>query len=145
MQSRSLIRCIWRALVVASLVFVATASGAADRIVIIGHAALHKIDAATVQRIYMGKVVMVDGTPVVPFNVAPGQAMRQRFLADYLQQDEDKFTAYWTVRRYVGKGAPPREVKDTAAMLEQINKTPGALGYIEEGDVTPGMNVLLRK
>ena len=30
-------------------------------------------------------------------------------------------------------------------MVEQINKTPGAIGYVDEGDVTPGMNVLLRK
>lgn len=123
----------------------ASAAWAGDHVVIIGHSTLRKLDAATVQRIYTGKVVEVDGAAVVPFNAAPGQAVRQRFLADYLQQDEDKFVAYWTVRRYVGKGTPPREVKDTAAMIEQISKTPGAIGYVDESDVTPGMNVLLRK
>lgn len=118
---------------------------AGDHVVIIGHASMRKLDLATLQRIYTGKVVEIDGSPVTPLNAAPSQAVRQRFLNDYLQQDEEKFVAYWTVRRYVGKGTPPREVKDTATMVEQVNKTPGAIGYVDENDVTPGMNVLLRK
>lgn len=141
----SLQRIKRRALITLALVACATSGWAGEHVVVIGHANVRKLDAITVQRIYMGKIVEVDGTPVVPLNVAPGQVVRQRFLADYLQQDEDKFVAYWTVRRYVGKGTPPREVKDAAAMVEQINKTPGAIGYVDEGDVTPGMNVLLRK
>ncbi len=118
---------------------------AGDRIVIIGHASMRKLDVVTVQRIYTGKVIEIDGSPVTPFNAAPNQATRQRFLNDYLQQDEEKFVAYWTVRRYVGKGTPPREVKDTAAMIDQVSKTPGAIGYVDESDVTPSMNVLLKK
>jgi ABC-type phosphate transport system substrate-binding protein len=141
----SLQRIKRRALIALGLIACAASALAGDHVVIIGHANVRKLDAITVQRIYMGKIVEVDGTPVVPLNAAPGQAPRQRFLADYLQQDEDKFVAYWTVRRYVGKGTPPREVKDSAAMVEQVSKTPGAIGYVDEGDVTPGMNVLLRK
>lgn len=114
-------------------------------VVVVAHANMHKLDLPTLQRIYTGKVIEVGGVSVSPINLKAGQPLRQRFLADYLQQDEDKFVAYWTVRRYVGKGTPPREVKDAAAMVEQINKTPGAIGYVDESDVTPGMNVLLRK
>jgi ABC-type phosphate transport system substrate-binding protein len=118
---------------------------AGDRVVIIGHASMRKLDMVTVQRIYTGKVVEIDGSPVTPLNAAPSQATRQRFLTDYLQQDEEKFVAYWTVRRYVGKGTPPREVKDTASMIDLVSKTPGAIGYVDEADVTPAMNVLLKK
>lgn len=117
----------------------------ADHVVVIGYPTMRKLDLITLQRIYTGKVIEIDGNPVTPLNAQPNQAVRQRFLSDYLQEDEDKFVAYWTVRRYVGKGTPPREVKDTASMIEQVNKTPGAIGYIDEADVTPGMNVLLRK
>ena len=118
---------------------------AADRIVVIGHANVHKIDLATVQRIFMGKTIEVDGVRVQPANGAPNLVARQRFLSQYLQTDEDQYVAYWTVRRYVGKGTPPHEVKQTAEMIEFVSKTPGAIGYVDEADVQPGMNVVLRK
>ena|SRR3990167_6800118 len=122
-----------------------TLSHAADRIVVIGHASVRKIDLITVQRIFTGKTIEVDGVRVRPANGAPNLVARQRFLSQYLQTDEDQYVAYWTVRRYVGKGTPPHEVKQTAEMLEFVSKTPGAIGYVDEADVLPGMNVLLRK
>lgn len=109
----------------------------------LGHANVRKIDLTTVQRIFMGKTIEVDG--VRPANGAPSLVARQRFLSQYLQTDEDQYVAYWTVRRYVGKGTPPHEVKQTAEMIEFVSKTPGAIGYIDEADVLPGMNVVLRK
>ncbi|MDI1259132.1 hypothetical protein [Aquabacterium sp.] len=118
---------------------------AADRIVVIGHANVRKIDLTTVQRIFMGKTIEVDGVRVRPANGTPNLVARQRFLSQYLQTDEDQYVAYWTVRRYVGKGTPPHEVKQTAEMIEFVSKTPGAIGYVDEADVLPGMNVVLRK
>jgi hypothetical protein len=120
-------------------------SHAADRIVVIAHPSVHKMDLATVQRIFMGKAIEVDGVRVSPTNGAATLPIRQRFLAQYLQTDEDQYVAYWTVRRYVGKGTPPHEVRQTAEMIDFVNKTPGAVGYIDEADLQAGMNVVLRK
>ncbi|HIV69508.1 MAG TPA: hypothetical protein H9903_01110 [Candidatus Aquabacterium excrementipullorum] len=122
-----------------------TLAQAADRIVVIGHANVRKLDQATLQRIFTGKTIEVDGVRVQPVNAAPGTAVRQRFLSQYLQTDEDQYVGYWTVRRYVGKGTPPPEVKQGAEMVDMVGKTPGAIGYIDEADLQPGMNVLLRK
>jgi ABC-type phosphate transport system substrate-binding protein len=118
---------------------------AAERVVVIAHANVHKLDLTTVQRIFTGKTIEVDGVRVLPANVAPNMVARQRFLSQYLQTDEDQYVAYWTVRRYVGKGTPPHEVKQTSEMIEFVSKTPGAIGYVDESDVPPGMNVVLRK
>jgi ABC-type phosphate transport system substrate-binding protein len=114
-------------------------------VVIVGHPALRKLDLQTVQRIYTGKVVEVDGVPVQPINAPPGQLLRQRFLSDYLQQNEGSYVAYWTVRRYVGKGAPPRELTPVAEVLSQVASTPGAIAYVDEADVTSAVSVLLRR
>ena len=62
----------------------------------------------------------------------------------FLNQDEDKFTAYWTVRRYIGKGAPPREMSKSSDIIRFVTSTPGAIGYIDESELRPGLNVLLR-
>jgi ABC-type phosphate transport system substrate-binding protein len=131
---------------IAALMVLCTWSAwAGDRVVIIGHASMRKLDLVTLQRIYTGKVVEIDGNPVIPINAPPNQSIRQRFLSEYLQQDEEKFVAYWTVRRYVGKGTPPREIGDTAALIAYVQKTPGAIAYVDANEVTSAMTVLLRK
>ena len=57
---------------------------------------------------------------------------------------EEKYTAYWTVRRYIGKGASPHELTSSADVINFVKSTPGAIGYIDEADVPPGINVLLK-
>ena len=77
-------------------------------VLVIGHAGLPRLDAATLQRLYTGRAVEVAGIPVTVVNAPAGSALRQRFLAQVLQQDDDQYRAYWTVRRHVGQGVPPR-------------------------------------
>lgn len=117
---------------------------AGEGVVVIGHANVKRLDALTVARIYTGKVIEVDGVPVTAINANIGSDVRARFLQAYLNQDEDKYTAYWTVRRYIGKGASPRELAKGSDVIRFVTSTPGAIGYIEEADLRPGLNVLLR-
>ena len=114
-------------------------------VVVVANANVHKLDVQTVQRIYTGKVIEVAGVPVAPVNLHEGHPVRQRFLADYLQQNEDNYLAYWTVRRYVGKGVPPRELASAAEVISYVQSTPGAVAYLDEADVPASMNVVLRK
>jgi hypothetical protein len=114
-------------------------------VVVVANVNVHKLDVQTVQRIYTGKVIEVAGVPVAPVNWHVGQSARQRFLADYLQQNEDNYLAYWTVRRYVGKGVPPREVGSVTEVINYVLSTPGAVAYLDEADVPASMNVVLRK
>lgn len=118
---------------------------AADgEVLVIAHPSVPALDVATVNRLYTGRAIEVGGSPVTVVNAAAGTSLRQRFLSAVLQQDEDKYRAYWTVRRHVGKGVPPRELKSTAEMLEYVQNTPGAVGYIDAADLKPGVKVVLR-
>ncbi|MBI3380456.1 MAG: hypothetical protein HY019_00490 [Aquabacterium sp.] len=114
-------------------------------VVVVAHANMHKLDLPTLQRIYTGKVIEVGGVSVSPINLRAGQPLRQRFLSDYLQQTDDAYVAYWTVRRYVGKGVPPRELPTVADVISYVQSTPGAVAYLDEADVPASMNVVLRK
>lgn len=114
-------------------------------VVLIGHANVPKLDDSAVQKIYSGKVVEVAGITVAAVNQRSGNALRHQFLQTYMNQDEEKYTAYWTVRRYIGKGVPPRELAGSAEVISYVLTTPGALGYIDESELKPGLNVLLRK
>ena len=118
--------------------------GAIDGVVVIGHASIKRLDAATLARIYTGRVIEVDGVAVTAINANSGSEVRTRFLQMFLNQDEDKYTAYWTVRRYIGKGASPREMGKSSDVIRFVTSTPGAIGYIDASDLQPGLNILLR-
>lgn len=102
----------------------------ANAIVVIGHASVARIDASTLQRLYTGRAIEVAGNPVSPTNLALGHPLRERFLSQVLGQDNDKYVAYWTVRRHIGKGIPPREFRTPAEVIDHVQATPGAVGYI---------------
>jgi len=127
-----------------ALAAASTSAHAADGVVVIGHENVKHLDARTVARIYTGRVIEVDGVSVTAINANVGNPVREHFLRIYLDQDEDKYTAYWTVRRYIGKGASPREFGNTNDIINFVTTTPGAVGYIKESDIRPGLNVLLR-
>lgn len=113
-------------------------------VVVVAHSGVRKLDIATVERIYSGKVVELDGQPVVPVNLPPQHPLRQRFLKDFMQRDEPSYLAYWTVRRYVGKGAPPKEVSNSAEVIQHVLNNPGAIGYMEESEVPHGVSIIVR-
>lgn len=117
-----------------------------EPLLVIGHAGVPKVDAATVARLYTGRAIEAGDQPVTVYHLAPGHALRARFLAVCLQSDEERNRAYWTVRRHVGKGTPPRELASLAQMLEVVTRTPGAVGYVDAATAAAdkGLNVLCR-
>ncbi len=117
----------------------------AGDVVVIGHSNVPKIDLPTVQKIYTGKFTEVAGMHVKPVALKTGLAVRDRFLQTFLNQDEEKYTAYWTVRRYIGKGVPPNEMATASDVIAHVQTTPGAIGYLDEADLKPGLNVIARK
>jgi hypothetical protein len=140
-------RHVTRRLVLAALLAACAAlpARAADpAVLVIGHHTLPKVDAATVQRLYTGRAIELAGQAVTVVNAAPGSALRQRFLAIYLQQDDEQYRAYWTVRRHVGKGVPPRELSSSAEVIGFVQSTPGAVGYIDVGDLRSGLNIIAK-
>ena len=111
----------------------------------IGNGNVPKMDAVTIQKIYTGKSISVSGINVRPIGFKPGTSARNLFLHEFLNQDEEKYTAYWTVRRYIGKGEPPTELASAADVISYVQSTPGAVGYIDEAELKPGMNVIARR
>ena len=138
-------RCARALAFVASLLSPTLAFGTA--VVVIGHAGLPRLDDTTVQKIFTGKIIEVGGINVIPVNAVTGHPARGQFLQQYLNQDEEKFVAYWTVRRYIGKGVPPKELPGPTEIIQYVQSVPGAIGYIDESELKAGanINILLRK
>lgn len=92
---------------------------------------LTNLDARIINRIYTGRIIELRGVNIIPVNALPGDPIRTKFLNKYLDKDEDKYEAYWTVRRFIGKGTPPKELLSNQDILDYIINTPGAIGYVE--------------
>jgi ABC-type phosphate transport system substrate-binding protein len=122
---------------------VATSQGS-PTVVVIAHPSVGALTATTLQRLYTGRAIEVDSKPISVVNAPAGTALRQRFLEQVLETTEQKYTAYWIVRRHVGKGVPPRELDTAAEVIDFVRQTPGGVGYIATRDLTPGLNVVFR-
>lgn len=116
----------------------------AEEVVVIGHPGLPKADRAQLLRLYTGRSIEMNGQVVTVANAAPGSATRQQFLLRVVHMDEARYRAYWTVRRHVGKGVPPTEVSPDEEMIQFVNSTPGAIGYIGASAVSGELNVIAR-
>lgn len=122
-----------------------TLGAAQESLVVIGHGGLPKTDLATVQRLYTGRVVSIAEQAATPVNLQLGNPLRQQFVEVVLEQKEEQYTGYWLVRRYVGKGTPPREVASVEEMAKWVAATPGAVGYVPSSKVPAGANVIYRR
>jgi len=116
-----------------------------EEVVVIGHPQVPKADRVTVQRIFTGRVVSIGQQPVEPVNLPVGNPVREDFLQAYLEQNDQQYTGYWLVRRYVGKGAPPQELGSVEEVIKYIQATPGAIGYVPVSKIPRGANIVFRR
>lgn len=116
-----------------------------EALVFIGHGSLPRAESPILQRLYTGRAVSIGDQVAIPVNYPAGHPLRERFLSLILGQNEEQYTGYWLVRRYVGKGAPPAEFADVDAVVAYVQATPGAVGYVPLSKVPPGGNVIFRR
>ena len=116
-------------------------------IVVISHASFKipsdRLDKAVLARLYTGRLVLLDGIPVQPINLEPGNSNRLYFIKNILQQTDDEYIAYWLVRKAIGKGMPPLEVNGQEEMINIIRATPNSIGYVDEKQGVLGVRILL--
>lgn len=136
---------IFRWLLLALLVMSGALWAAGEEIVIIAHPGLPKTDRVTLQRLYTGRIVSIGQQAVTPVNLPAGNPLRDKFLQSIMEQNEEQYTGYWLVRRYVGKGSPPVELGDVDEVAKYVQMTPGAVGYVPASKVPMGANVIFRR
>lgn len=113
-------------------------------IAIIGNNNLNSLNASQIKKIYTGRIIEIGGIILTPINIETPNAIRREFLLKYLNQNEDQYSAYWIVRRFIGKGVPPKELDSDTDIVNFIRNTPGSLGYIDATRVPEDLTVLAK-
>lgn len=105
---------------------------------------LSGITAEEAERLYLGKTgEFSNGRHATPVDQAAGSTMRTKFYRSVIKKDDAELKAYWSRLVFTGKGQPPREFADDAAVKAFVAGNPDAIGYVDGKFVDSSVKVLL--
>jgi ABC-type phosphate transport system substrate-binding protein len=120
-----------------------TFTALAEVVVIVHPSNSAAISAKNVQRIFLGKEKkFTGGGAVKPINQAAGSDARSDFDTNIVGRSSTQVSAYWSKLVFTGKGVPPKEVADDAAVIAAVAADASAIGYIDSSSVTGDVKAL---
>lgn len=118
-------------------------SSLADIVVIVHPSNNDAINAKNVQRIFLGKEKKFPGgVKAKPINQVSGGPARDQFDSGILGRSTTQVSAYWSKLVFTGKGIPPKEVDNDAAVVAAVAADASAIGYIDSSAVTGDVKAL---
>lgn len=102
-----------------------------------------KLSTEQVAGAYLGKkLILPDGTVLIPINQAEGKAAREEFLPKVTGKSEAQIKTYIAKLTFTGKGDAPREVGGDANVKKMVASNPNIVGYIDKGAVDASVIVV---
>jgi ABC-type phosphate transport system substrate-binding protein len=100
--------------------------------------------ADQVAAIFLGQSVRFpDGAEAVPYDLRLGAPIRDEFYARVTSKTPALLKAHWSKMVFTGRGQPPAELPDSAAVRRKVADDPGAIGYIERGALDGSVHAVL--
>lgn len=101
------------------------------------------LNEKAVKRIFLGKEKKFsNGKEVLPINQVPSSSARGSFDTDTLGRSSTQIAAYWSKLVFTGKGIPPKELDNDAAVLAIVADNPNAIGYVDSASVSDVVKVV---
>lgn len=121
----------------------AAGSAFAELVVVVNPSNTNALDSKVVQRIFLGKdKKFADGNETIAVNQTADTQLRQDFDQAVLGRSSSQVSAYWSKLVFTGKGIPPKEVSDDAAVIDLVSKNPSVIGYVSRASVTDAVKVV---
>ena len=115
--------------------------GASFNVVVHRNNPIGSITRAELSAIYMKRTrSWGDGREIVPVDQPVSSPVRERFSRSVHGKNVAYVTRYWQRLIFSGRGIPPRQLQNDAAVLELVKNSRGAIGYIAR-DTPPGDGV----
>lgn len=115
----------------------------ADIAVVVNPANANAVSADDLNRLFLGRTgSFADGSKATPINLAEGQAGRGEFDSKVLNRSAAQLKAYWSKLVFTGKGTPPKELADDAAVKAAVAADVTAIGYISSASVDGSVKVV---
>jgi len=123
-----------------ALVFAALAAAniQAEDIVVIVNPAAKAISKDQITDLYLGR-----SGGLTPIDQTAGSAIYVQFYKQATGRDVAQVKAIWSRILFTGRGLPPKQLPDSAAVKQAIAADPNAVGYIEKSAVDASVKVVL--
>ena len=119
----------------------ARAGEEAFRVVVHRNNPIESITRAELSSIYMKRTrSWRDGREIVPVDQPVSSPVRERFSRSIHGKNVAYVTRYWQRLIFSGRGIPPRQLRNDAAVLELVKNSRDAIGYVAR-DTPPGDGV----
>ena len=108
----------------------------ADEIVVIVNPATAPISKDQLTDLYLAK-----GGALIPIDQAADSAIYAEFYKKATGRDTAQIKTIWSRILFTGRGVPPKQLPDSAAVKKAVAANPKAVGYIEKSDVDASVKV----
>ncbi|MEQ8185892.1 phosphate ABC transporter substrate-binding protein [Marinobacter salarius] len=114
-------------------------------VVVVGHpGGPDSITSNQVRDIYLNRSQQLpNGQKAKPFELPEGDSARAEFHDKVTGRNDAQLKAFWSQQVFTGRGQPPAEQGNAAAMKATVASTPGSIGYLDSADVDSSVKVLL--
>lgn len=137
----------WRGRLGAALLFgVLSAPTLADELVVIvsARSPVAALRPDQVAAIFLGQSARFpDGTEAVPLDQRIGTPLRDEFYLRVTSKTPPLLKAWWSKMVFTGRGQPPAEAADSAAVRRRIADNPGMVGYIDRNALDGSVRAVL--
>ena len=132
-----------RAALLIVILFLCTAVRAQDvTIVVNNNLPISVITETQLRDIFIGARSRFDnGTRAVPV-LLKGGPVHEVFLHRHVGDTPDEFRTRWRRAVFTGQGSMPKEFSTEAALIQFIEVTPGAIGYVRRSPLNPSVKSL---
>ena len=131
----------------AALAIAQAASGNASAELVVVVSARNTLPALSndqVAAIFLGQAGRFpDGAEVVALDQRVGSHERNQFYAQVTGKSPALLKAHWSKMVFTGRGQPPREASDSAAVRRMVADNPAMIGYIERSALDASVRPVL--
>jgi ABC-type phosphate transport system substrate-binding protein len=120
-------------------------AGAADLVVIVSsRSPVNALRPDQVAAIFLGQTARFpDGVEAVPLDQPLGSKLRDEFYERVASKTPVLLKAHWSKMVFTGRGQPPAEAPDSAAVRRRVAENPELIGYIERGALDASVRPVL--
>jgi ABC-type phosphate transport system substrate-binding protein len=117
---------------------VLTANVHAEDIVVIVNPAAKPVSKEQIVDVYLGR-----SAELTPIDQTVGSSIYVQFYKKATGRDAAQIKAIWSRILFTGRGQPPKQLPDSAAVKTSVAANPNAVGYIEKSAVDATVKVAL--
>lgn len=124
---------------------VASSAGAADLVVIVSaKSPVAALRADQVADIFLAQTGRFPGGEEASAIDQPlGSPLRDEFYSKVAAKSPALMKAYWTKMIFTGRGQPPREAPNNAAVRRMVAENPSLIGYIDRSALDASVKTVL--